>query len=582
MKKYLAIALMLCLLPAAGWGATYYMRADGSAANKAAATSCSAAASAMSIATHNSETLAAGDTITLCDSGGVFNTTIIPPTAGASAASKVTYTASGNPVVTSATTATGWAAGPVYTISEADTVYIVYEDAVPLQKATSTACADGNWYASGGTLYYKPTSGLPSAHVVIYNTSTYASGIYLNGKSFVTITGIEFKNNYYGIYAGAGSSGLTVTSCRFLNGLQGFVQWTTTSTSGHSITNNYFYRLSLGIGHSVNSGTPTFSASTISGNTLVDIGTVDGTVKWTDLLVATLDLEAISGQNLSGYTISGNTITGGYHYPIYIYSINGVVCDGNTISKNIIKNNAGGNLYGLALSGDETGGHINTIIAHNLMDNNGSACSVWLKNGLDANAQNYIYNNTIINGVSGIAIQTPGGTDSFFTIKNNIISGNSNYNIFLFPAYEDTILIDYNAYGGTAGNVFATNTSAEDWTTWKAHGFDAHSVSGDPLLNADGTLKPGSPAIGAGTPIWTYAEWVAMGGDLAGRNPTNGTYSMGAYQFQKKKSLFPALPIWAVSTKASKATDTGSYVAAAGGDTWQGTSMTWQGDVVTW
>ena len=41
--------------------ATYYMRADGVAANKAAATSAAAAATSMSVAVHNGETFSAGE-----------------------------------------------------------------------------------------------------------------------------------------------------------------------------------------------------------------------------------------------------------------------------------------------------------------------------------------------------------------------------------------------------------------------------------------------------------------------------------------------------------------------------------------
>ena len=42
------------------WAATYYLRADGTAANKAAATSGASASTAMSVTTHNAETFEAG------------------------------------------------------------------------------------------------------------------------------------------------------------------------------------------------------------------------------------------------------------------------------------------------------------------------------------------------------------------------------------------------------------------------------------------------------------------------------------------------------------------------------------------
>ena len=54
------------------WGYTYYLRADGSAANKSFATGCSSPETAMDISTHNQQSFSPGDKIVLCDEGGVF------------------------------------------------------------------------------------------------------------------------------------------------------------------------------------------------------------------------------------------------------------------------------------------------------------------------------------------------------------------------------------------------------------------------------------------------------------------------------------------------------------------------------
>lgn len=77
----------------------------------------------------------------------------------------------------------------------------------------------------------------------------------------------------------------------------------------------------------------------------------------------------------------------------------------------------------------------------------------------------------------------------------------------------------------------------------------------------DYRLHSGSPAIDTGTPILTYAEWIAAGGDYAGKNPTNGTFSIGAYQYQKKQASFmPGYTGVFKKLKTSKSTDAGSYV----------------------
>src|SRR5262249_30770660 len=81
-------------LPA--YGAAYYMRADGTAPNKGAATSCASAATAMSVSVPNPETFSPGDTIYLCDSGGTYTAEMVLPSSGSSG-SPITYTNSGSP-----------------------------------------------------------------------------------------------------------------------------------------------------------------------------------------------------------------------------------------------------------------------------------------------------------------------------------------------------------------------------------------------------------------------------------------------------------------------------------------------------
>lgn len=73
MKRLFLIFLFL-LISCPAWGATYYMRADGTAATIGASTGgCSDATSCMSVSGHNSFTITSGSTITLCDTGGNYS-----------------------------------------------------------------------------------------------------------------------------------------------------------------------------------------------------------------------------------------------------------------------------------------------------------------------------------------------------------------------------------------------------------------------------------------------------------------------------------------------------------------------------
>ena len=83
---------LLIVLPFWVWvgseafGETYFLRADGTGTkdqSKGSGTgSCAAAGTAMSISTHDGETYAAGDTIYLCDTGGVFRDQMDVPSSG--------------------------------------------------------------------------------------------------------------------------------------------------------------------------------------------------------------------------------------------------------------------------------------------------------------------------------------------------------------------------------------------------------------------------------------------------------------------------------------------------------------------
>ena len=63
--------------------ASYYMRSDGTAANKTAASGpCSKASACMDESTHNRETFSAGDVIILYNENGDYTSTIISPSDG--------------------------------------------------------------------------------------------------------------------------------------------------------------------------------------------------------------------------------------------------------------------------------------------------------------------------------------------------------------------------------------------------------------------------------------------------------------------------------------------------------------------
>ena len=75
--------LLSMTYPVLSLAATYYMRSDGSAVDKALASGCGSASTAMNATTHNKATFSAGDKIILCDDGGTYTIGLNTPSAGA-------------------------------------------------------------------------------------------------------------------------------------------------------------------------------------------------------------------------------------------------------------------------------------------------------------------------------------------------------------------------------------------------------------------------------------------------------------------------------------------------------------------
>jgi hypothetical protein len=69
----------------------------------------------------------------------------------------------------------------------------------------------------------------------------------------------------------------------------------------------------------------------------------------------------------------------------------------------------------------------------------------------------------------------------------------------------NAVLFDYNCYGNTSGNVWATNNATQTFANWKTFGHDANGINTDPLFvnlaAGDYRLKEASPCRDAGVVI---------------------------------------------------------------------------------
>ena len=162
-----------------------------------------------------------------------------------------------------------------------------------------------------------------------------------------------------------------------------------------------------------------------------------------------------------------------------------------------------------------------------------------------------IYNNTVLGGSKGNGIDFDGtgsGGTKTLTIQNNIFE-NPNNGIVIVDNVGVSLTSSYNMfYGLNASGGFCNSATSScpstTWTQWKAFGAGYDNTGSsvtDPLLNSNGSLQAGSPAIHAATNL-TSLGITALDSDLAGTaRPSSalgpcpgstGCWDIGAYQYQ--------------------------------------------------
>ena len=435
----------------------------------------------------------------------------------------------------------------VYSTSLTTQPFEVFEDTIPLQEATTSACSDGNWYWSSNILYYTPTSGIVSGHAVTYITSNLTgatNGIDLSNQSYITVNGLRFINAFQGITgteSTAQLNNITVTNNDFFYGYVGYQPWSLTGSSNGTANGNYCYCTGkcitlLDTNNASSNNTATFSNYTETNNILINVGTVNGTTSWATATRVLLDLEGISMQNLQNSLISQNTITGGYNESIYCWTNTGSSCSNNTITRNYVANN-----NSIAISMHGNGFYSGNLIDYNVLVNttgsgnapsgasNGSVFNI--SNMTGPTAQNLVVNNTIYGGQNvGEFRHYP----NYVTFENNIVYNNT-ADYMIVDGFNSTFIVDKNLYGSTSKTFYLSGVE-ETFTGWQAFGFDLHSPTPtNPLFisSSDFRLTNLSPAINAGT-------WLGLFYDYLG-NPIRGVPDIGAYENQGGILAFPGM-----------------------------------------
>ncbi len=575
-------SLLMCLFVAPVWGGTYYMRADGTAAGKSAATSCSSATTAMSVASHNKQTFSPDDVIYLCGSGGTFTSSIIVPSSGTEG-HPITYANAPGaaPVIDLSMVVSGWS-GPANGVCTASGYgRVLWEDDVPLPPASSQTLADGNWYYSigSGIIQYKPTGGTPSNHTVRtmwMGPDNTPAGIDLRNQSNITVQGLTVTRSASGIHHGQNlTSPVTpITNITIHDNTITKSYWAIWSQvccngieSNVSIYNNSIDYCNSGISAwSQSDQTPGHTQYNtgyhIHDNTINHHYSATDAMTWSDILLTSYiwtDHEAISFQDVQNSVIENNTIIATFDRTFTNsdwWTRAFIICQTSAITPttgiNFLRNSISGHfapaIYISAFSGCAP--FSGNVFAYNLLHYTGSdgsqqsfATRFLYDNPITGT--NYFINNTISNDNAGIAINVTANNIGSWVFRNNIVNS---HDTFLVNSINNigNITADHNIYNTSNVGPFMIGAAGMTFSTWQQNGYDTTgSRVANPLFvnqsAGDFHLESGSPAIRAGVNICTGADTPLMGciGAGAGKytdcagNEAHNPPSIGAFEFQR-------------------------------------------------
>ena len=520
--------------------ATYYVRADGTAANKGAATSASSASTSLSIAGYNAETFSAGDIIIISDAGGVYRAEMNPPSSG-TAENHIVHEADGYPVINGSDLITGWSdqGGNIWTASYGTQPQQVFiDDGFGDRQSTNDLSADGEWYWESNTLYlYLSTS--PNSSVI--EGGARGSGIYANGRSGLTYRGIEIKK--------ASGSGFRTNDVSHLLLDQMEIEWSWTfgflsggsyDYSDHIIRDcSVHHTGGTGISYVANSVGTTVSDILVQRNTLTKCGQYQGMwvgdhgwaggIKFFGATGGAAYENTIAEKNLIYDT--GSPDHGGGVGVWFDFCMN----DGthpNKIRHNHIYNNYSCGTF-MEVS-DYVHVYDNLIRGNGIYNNEGWWYSASVRidtrvsepvSNCQTSNHNRVYNNTVIggpyslHGFMGLVINPGTGVELVDNIvKNNIFTGHQNSEMQMLrgadnnPTYGHDNVYQYNAIEEKDECIWWNEVKYDSIAAWEAASWvvtdsgTTHSVAitDSPFEDASTGkywLASGSPCAGAGASL---------------------------------------------------------------------------------
>lgn len=408
------------------------------------------------------------------------------------------------------------------------------------------------WYWTGNVLSIYSTSDPDTAYTAPgIQAGIRDHAIYASAKDYITIDGIE---------AQAGNHAT--------NGTIHFEQGSASTRVGITVTNctvKYPAGYGIGFGHYADVGTTTdseISSNTVIGGTFgINLFQVNASAGHEN----TIAYNDVSGFVTEGISVRGNysiieynnvhdggsltELGGGIH--LYSGGVGEGTGDNNIIRYNLVEGIRGHLYDGYGISADQWCD--DNVIAYNaIYDTDGPGIYLFDSDGCSI-LNNTIYNacvNTAADGLQrgGIRLTSSAAPDNLTdnaVVKNNVcyMTSSSSYAVYVDAnTYGNTLDITNNDWYRASGNWYFWNaTGGATLATWNALTGVGTDLNSDPLfVNAAGgnfTLKPNSPAIGAGTDLGaSYDDAIKPGSTWPSSVTTvdqdsYGSWEMGAYAF---------------------------------------------------
>jgi hypothetical protein len=542
----------------------------------------------------SSDKLSAGDSI-LFKRGETFYGPLTISTSGSAGTPIIigAYGTGAKPILNFSFIVSGWSepANGVYSkwIPNLYPIDELFQDSLLLPIASSSTCRDGIWFWDDGSdiLYYKPTSGVASDHIVGYlqgQNYQERGGITLTDQSNISIDGIalvNFESGIFGKNSKSASSNITIKNCDFRFGYNAvyFLANSAGPNDHFLITGNFFYRCHGGVfGYSYLDGASGKNTNwVVSNNEMAEVGTSNGTNIWPHAYTG--DMGAVIFQNSRDCMISGNYIHDGNQVGICLWGTkDGGVCSGNTISRNRIYNTT---QRGLTLSGDNTDNTFAmnaNIIANNILWNTGTPIAgenevaMFLDNTGAGTEMNFVYNNIIYGTYIQLYLSN---FTRFYTVKNNIFAGGVRATTMMLGTEPPSCVIDYNCYDRDSIFLYGGSYRKLAWMVSNTS-FDDHSFIADPkFLNSyegDFHLLSNSPCRGTGSDVGLTTDF--DGNPIPawpGKKPDIGAYESGL----PIPTLLPTVITTVPSSISSISATGGGNVASEGSSAVMAKGVCW-------